>query len=338
MTDYFSLTPTQQRTIIDQIQNRLGLPAQAVEKDMWVTTLLQILFSLDLDANILFKGGTSLSKIGNLIERFSEDIDIAIDPAKYGMSGDLTKKQLKSLRKRSSLYVKEVLAPTIQKGLDKYGLSDILTIEVEHDGVGDATYPEPRRIFIKYPSLLDARYGYLKNEVVLEVGARSLMEPTIACQITSMIESSLPTISTSLVNPEIVTAAPAKTFVEKACLLHELFSIERDTIVANRRSRHLYDLERLMDTDYADSALHDLALYGNIVEHRRKFYHVGGVDYSLDMPDKIAFCPSGDILNRLRSDYDNMRASFIYGQPLDFDNLIKRIQELQLRFRTVLNR
>ena len=168
MNNFHTLTDEQKRLVLRNAEEKIHLPAVAIEKDMWVTTLLQILFSLDLEANILFKGGTSLSKIGNLIERFSEDIDIAIDPAKYGLSGDLTKKQLKNLRKCSSLYVKEVLAPILQSGLEKYGLTSVLTVEVEPDGEGDSTYPEPRRIFVKYPSLLEERYGYLKNEVVLE--------------------------------------------------------------------------------------------------------------------------------------------------------------------------
>ena len=88
-----------------------------------------------------------------------------------------------------------------------------------------------------------------------------------------------------------------------------------------------------MDTDYAKSALQNMSLYIEIVEHRKKFYHVGGVDYSLDMPNMISFCPSGEILNRFRSDYENMKSSFIYGNPLDFDLLIKRLEELQVRLR-----
>ena len=108
MNNFHTLTDEQKRLVLRNAEENVHLPAAAIEKDMWVTTILQILFDLDLDANILFKGGTSLSKIGNLIERFSEDIDIAIDPAKYGLSVDLTKKQLKNLRKRSSLYVKDV--------------------------------------------------------------------------------------------------------------------------------------------------------------------------------------------------------------------------------------
>ena len=335
MNNYHTLSDEQKRLVLRNAEENVHLPAVAIEKDMWVTTLLQILFNLNLDANILFKGGTSLSKIGNLIERFSEDIDIAIDPAIYGLSGDPTKKQLKNLRKRSSLYVKDVLAPALQEGLEKHGLAQTLTLEVEPDGKGDSTYPEPRRIFIKYPSLLEERYGYLKNEVVLEVGARSLMEPTIACQITSMIERSFPTISTSLVNPEIVTAAPAKTFVEKACLLHELFSIERETIVANRRSRHLYDLERMMDLDFAKKAMEDNDLWKSVQHHRSVFTSMQNIDYSVDFRKHIVLCPPEKFLAGWEDDYRQMCETMIYGNKLSFGQLMERIRNLEDRFHAI---
>ena len=98
-------------------------------------------------------------------------------------------------------------------------------------------------------------------------------------------------------------------------------------------SRHLYDLEKLMDSEYGRAALRDIDLYYKIVEHRQKFYHVGGVNYALDLPERIVFCPTGEVRERLRADYDNMRSSFIYGDALEFDELIKRIEELQERFR-----
>lgn len=318
--------------VLHSAEEQVHLPAAAIEKDMWVTCLLQILFSIDQKAHIIFKGGTSLSKLGNLIERFSEDIDIAIDPALYDMEGDLTKKQLKTLRKRSSLYVKEVLAGELQKGVDTYGLSNVLTIEVEPDGEGDATYPEPRRIFIKYPSLVEERYSYLKNEVVLEVGSRSLMEPTVSLNIKSMIETAFPNISTSLVHPAITAAAPAKTFVEKACLLHELFSVEREQAVANRRSRHLYDLERMMDLDFARESMTDDTLWGSVMHHRALFTSMKDVDYSTDFRKHIVLCPPMHMLSDWEADYQQMCQTMIYGNKLPFANLLERIKELENRF------
>ena len=76
-------------------------------------------------------------------------------------------------------------------------------------------------------------------------------------------------------------------------------------------------------------------MLSQIVEHRKKFYHVGGVDYALNAPDKISFCPTGKILDLMRADYENMKSSFIYGNSLEFDELIKRLQNLQERFRAI---
>ena len=79
MNSYFSLSPSQQRTLIIQTAVRLGLPEQAVEKDLWVSIILQLVFTLPFSDKLVFKGGTSLSKSFGLIERFSEDIDLVID-------------------------------------------------------------------------------------------------------------------------------------------------------------------------------------------------------------------------------------------------------------------
>ena len=101
-------------------------------------------------------------------------------------------------------------------------------------------------------------------------------------------------------------------------------------------SRHLYDLERMMDTPYAKAALADMSLYREIIEHRRRFYHVGGVNYDLNSPETIAFCPTGEIRNKMERDYEVMKASMIYGDKLPFDMLISRLEELQSRFRKSL--
>lgn len=98
-------------------------------------------------------------------------------------------------------------------------------------------------------------------------------------------------------------------------------------------SRHLYDLERLMDTRFAETALSDKRLYDEIIEHRRRFYHVGGVDYSLNHRDTISFCPEGEMRERMKADYEAMKVAMIYGEKLPFEELIARIEVLQERFR-----
>lgn len=65
--------------VLTQVANKTGLPVQAVEKDLWVTVVLQIVFSLPIANRLVFKGG--ISKVWKVIHRFSEDIDLAIDPS-----------------------------------------------------------------------------------------------------------------------------------------------------------------------------------------------------------------------------------------------------------------
>lgn len=218
MNSYFQLTPQQQQTVITQIAAKVGLPAQAVEKDLWVTTILQLMFSLPVAEKLVFKGGTSLSKGYGLIDRFSEDIDLAIDRQQFDLEGDLTVKQLKKLRKQSSLFVKDDICEALRKATIQYGIGDLCSVEAEPDGEGDKTYPEPRKIFVRYRSLFD-NLPYIPSEVVLEVGARSLIEPTAQRTVQSIISENFD-IQTSLVDPSVTTTVPEKTFLEKAFLLH----------------------------------------------------------------------------------------------------------------------
>lgn len=76
---YYSLSLNEQRRAIEQAAVIQKLPKQAIEKDLWVTAIIQICFSLPCADSLVFKGGTSLSKAWGLISRFSEDIDLAID-------------------------------------------------------------------------------------------------------------------------------------------------------------------------------------------------------------------------------------------------------------------
>ncbi len=101
MNKFLTLTDAQRRTVFEQTAAKIKLPVAAIEKDFWVTEILNILFSLPYADKMVFKGGTSLSKVWGVIRRFSEDIDIAMDRSLFGIEGDVTKKQLKKLRKAS---------------------------------------------------------------------------------------------------------------------------------------------------------------------------------------------------------------------------------------------
>lgn len=330
MTNYFELSSARQQTIIIQTSTQLGIPPQAIEKDLWVTTILQIVFTLPISKHLVFKGGTSLSKVYGLINRFSEDIDLAIDRVQFGLDGDLTKKQIKKLRKESSLFVKNEFAEELRRNIKNYGLNNRCQVIPEPDGEGDETYPEPRKIHIVYDSLFQ-KNSYLESEVILEIGARSLFEPTKPAEVESLVSNQFEQINTSVVSPLITTAVPEKTFLEKAFLLHELFSTERG-YQAKRKSRHLYDLERMMDLPFAKDAIKDDALWNTISHHREIFTSMSGVDYTPDIRRRIQLIPPSSMLKNWEKDYRDMQVSMIYGASISFDSLLGRMKELEDRF------
>ncbi|WP_455589528.1 nucleotidyl transferase AbiEii/AbiGii toxin family protein [Bacteroides rodentium] len=332
MNNYFQLSKEQQQMVLTQAANKTGLPVQAVEKDLWVTVVLQIVFTLPVANHLVFKGGTSLSKVWKVIHRFSEDIDLAIDPSIWGFEGDLTKKQIKRLRKASSLFVRDELCLSLKEAVTEIGMEKWLQVEADPDGEGDGTYPEPRVIHIRYKSLFDEDLPYLHSEVKLEVGARSLLEPTAEAAVTSVLEDALP-VSTTIQQAMIPTALAEKTFLEKAFLLHELFSSQSPK-EANRKSRHLYDLVQMMSTDIAERAVANDELWNTIHHHRELFTSMSGVDYTPDIRKRIKLLPSDDVIGNWHNDYKDMLSSMIYGEKPTFEELMRKMKELENMFHT----
>ena len=332
--DYFTLTTAQQRTILEQTAIKKALPKQAIEKDLWVTTFLQIVFSLPCADNLVFKGGTSLSKVWGLIHRFSEDIDLAIDRNVFDLDGELTKKQVKKLRKASSLFVRDELCSKLMEAIDKTPLKDKCRIEAEPDGEGDATYPEPRSIFVRYQSVFDDQLTYIPPVVKIEAGARSLLEPYEEAQLHSMVEEALPTISTTQVDVEIKTAIAEKTFLEKAFLLHELFSVNK-YVDAKRRSRHIYDLHMMMKKGVVDNAIINDELWQTILHHRSTLTSMQGVDYTADIRKNIKLIPPSESLANWKKDYEEMSSAMIYGEKPSFEELLEGMNRLEHLFKKV---
>lgn len=330
--NYFSLNAAQQRQVIEQTAAKLNLPVQAIEKDLWVTAILQVLFTLPCAHGLVFKGGTSISKVWNAINRFSEDIDLAIDRSLFDLDGELTKKQVKKLRKVSSMFVREELFGQLCEAIASTPLYGLCEIEAQPDGVGDSTYPEPRIIYVKYASLFSDKIDYILPVVKIEAGARSLLEPTLNVAIKSLVDVALPSITTSLVDVEVRTAVAEKTFLEKCFLLHELFS-RGVAMSANRRSRHLYDLHMMMRKGIDKRAVSDDELWNTIHHHRSTLTSISGVDYTPDIRSRIVLTPPAECVEDWKSDYQAMQGSMIYNNPPSFQELLQSMAELEMAFK-----
>jgi hypothetical protein len=157
------------------------------------------------------------------------------------------------------------------------------------------------------------------------------MEPIEERKINSILSENFSKQRFVTVPFSIPTVLPQRTFLEKVFLLHEEFSQETEKIRIDRLSRHLYDLEKLMDTKHGIEALQNTHLYNSIVAHREKFNPLRGLDYSNHIPSKINIIPPEGVVKDYEKDYVEMTKFMIYGEPLKFDQLMKRILELQTR-------
>jgi hypothetical protein len=170
---------------------------------------------------------------------------------------------------------------------------------------------------------------------LIEVGARSLMEPLENKAIISMVSEGfreLPFAETEITIPVV---SPKRTFLEKIFLLHEEFQKDNKFIRLERMSRHLYDLEKLMDTTHGTEALEDIELYDTIVAHRKNFNTIRGIDYANHTPISINIVPPKETIKDWEKDYKTMQESMFYGSTINFDKLMERITELNTRINTM---
>lgn len=312
-----------------------GINQVAIEKDWWVTVTLKALFQTDCREALIFKGGTSLSKGFNIIERFSEDIDLAIGHSFFGIE-KTSKSQREKLRKTARAYIHETLSVQLDARLKEMGITgySIENITQVQDKNGEwkaiGSDKDPTVILLHYPSIVEETISYIPPRVKIEISCLSMDEPTEEREIRSLIGESFEDEDTDA-GSRIRTVAPTRTFLEKLFLLAEEFQKEKPRSV--RMSRHLYDLEKLMDTAYGREALADRSLYDAIVEHRKAYYALKYVNYDLHAPATIDFMLPEQAREAWKADYTDMRRFFIYGQSLEFDALMQRMRELNERIR-----
>ncbi len=332
MNNWTKLTIEEKLTILSNVAESKGIVDNAVEKDYWVSMVLRAIFTLPYATAFVFKGGTSLSKGWSLIERFSEDIDLAIDRQYLGFTTVDTKKQRTKLRKDSKTFIDTVFAVDIANKLDELGLSDHCKVIVPETSVSDL---DPVVVLIEYDSILQNKIQYIPERVKIEISCRSLMEPYERIEIRSMIEDAYPDEEFALSAFAVPTVVPGRTFLEKVFLLHEEFNRPNGCTHIERITRHMYDIVKMMDKPFASEAMNNKILYEDIVSHRSEFTAWSGLDYASHLPQTINFVPPTHIMTALQDDYRQMQIGFIYAEAPSFDEIMEHLQELQDSFRSL---
>lgn len=336
--EFLSLDKEEQKASLSHIATTLGLPLIVIEKDLWVTVLLHILFGKNGSKDILFKGGTSLSKGFNLIDRFSEDIDVtySIETLKehYGefenpwnyfenetkWSNKKLEKELDNLKNIGQKYTDEILLKIIENGL-----KEITNLEFEVSSKDEMT------LYIKYPKILDdIEYGgsYINPVVKIEAGVRSARVPTIKKEINSFFEQVLGKSETI----EVEILRPDRTFWEKVTILHAENSRNDPSRIEKRNhlSRHIYDIAKLYKSEYGQMAIDNLELLADVVNHKSTFYKDNKADYENATPKNIRILPTKELNDSFRDDYEDMAKTMIVGDVPTYQELLEILNEIKL--------
>lgn len=220
------------------VAERTGVPAEHVEKDFWVTEVLRgvVTAAADLGVEVVFKGGTSLSKAFSLIERFSEDVDLLVVLSPQDSTG---------ARDRT---LKAIVA----------GAADATTLEPV--SVPGATSKGAKRgARFHYRPDATASVGGLTAGVFLELGSRGGALPATPLSVSSLfaLHAADQIAGAPEAEPVLVRVlAPWRTLVEKLVLLHTAHTAA-DPDAAIRGARHYYDAHQLLTRPEILAGIHE---------------------------------------------------------------------------------
>ena len=174
-----------------------------VEKDYWVCWTLGRVFALsDIADSLVFKGGTSLSKVFHVIGRFSEDIDLSVCPAILGLSDDepapsasktSVSKTFELMQTKCGLFVNEDIRSVLEESIaNELGSHDDEGTWLEYAIEGKTSHT----LLFRYPSALAQEIGYIEPRIKLEFGSLTGQRPHARHKIVSMLFEALPGLET----------------------------------------------------------------------------------------------------------------------------------------------
>lgn len=333
MDDVARLSPTDRADLFRSVAAKRGLSDAIIEKDFWVCWVLKRVFSLEKPpAGIIFKGGTSLSKVYKLIERFSEDVDLSFDRAGLGFGGDADPMKAPSRKRREAavdelakacqVAVREKLKPQLAESFEAaLGTKEGWSVESATDDADDAT------LLFAYPSSPVGQVDYIKPLVRLELGARADHWPAEPGTVLPFAAEDYPNLFKGP-SCEVKVLAAERTFWEKATLLHKWYHAGSDKRFPDRQSRHYYDLYRLSQSPVREKAISQLSLLTSVAEHKQIFFAQGWAKYETARPGTLRLAPPTERIRELERDYAAMQ-QMMFGAAPSLEVILAGLGELE---------
>jgi hypothetical protein len=301
-----------------------------IEKDFWVCwTLKQLFEHPKLSKQLIFKGGTSLSKVYGLISRFSEDVDLVLDWREVNQDQDPMAERSKrqqskineTLNESAITYIAETMMPWLQEALGSHCELEIKADEKDQGHVVRVKYPRTEN-----PS------GILPY-IQLEIGPLASWLPHSEHSVTPYAAEDFPQVFDE---PKCKVRAidAERTFWEKATILHHEAQRPEDSVTPERYSRHYYDL-CLMAADEAlkTAALEKIELLADVVLFKKKFYPRTWANYDSAVKGSLKLIPPDRILKAMDKDYAAMQ-EMIFGPRPSFEGIIASLTALETEINT----
>lgn len=314
------LNEQERKELFSETASEMNITSAAVEKDFWICWVLLHLFEdKEISRYLRFKGGTSLSKCYNSIERFSEDIDLILDWTPFSEE-DPTEDRSKTkqsklnqdINEQAQAYIADTLLPRFNELM---GSTCELVVDSE----------DPHTINVTYPKAFDSEY--LRPQVRLEIGPLAAMLPMEMCDVQPYAAHYFPDVfeQTKVSVPTIVVA---RTFWEKLTILHAEAHRPADKVLPSRYARHYYDVYKLVESGFHTTALANSGLLPDVVSFKQKFYSSRWANYDSATLDSLVLQPSENHIDALRADYEQMQ-EMLFGSKPKFDDILKTLIQLE---------
>lgn len=314
------LSKEERNQIFSETAARMGATSAIVEKDFWVCWVLQKIFKDEgLQNKLLFKGGTSLSKVYNVIERFSEDIDLILNwnlvsgenPQDYR-----SKNKQDRFNKEINEHTREYIASTLVPEL-KNSCSPLCRLKIDQE--------DPHCVNIEYPKAFEDKY--IRPEVRLEIGPLASWQPCGEFTITPYAAEYFPHVFNEK-EIQVRAIEGKRTFWEKVTILHQEAHRPEGKVQPSRYSRHYYDLAMLAGSDIKRQALSDYGLLKEVVDFKMKFYPVRWAHYETALPGSLKLIPPERIKQALIRDYRDMQ-DMMFGKKIPLADIFGILSDLE---------
>jgi hypothetical protein len=327
---FLELPAGERRLYIEQAAVRRNVSPVILEKDFWVCWLLGILFESQFADSLVFKGGTSLSKVFNVIDRFSEDVDLSVSPAflklpEAGTSRNQANKWMTRAEAACGTAVRDQIGPAMEAAVTAVlGKAERAWFVFQGD-----SYTHSPVLLFHYPSSQPAGLDYLKRSVKLEFGSLTDQQPVGRHPVRPWIADVLPDAFPDW-RCEVVALEAERSFWEKATILHAEYHRSPGKPIPDRFSRHYADMAAMARRPLAGRAINQYDLRDRVVEWKSQFFGSSWANYGQAKPASFRLVPPDARLPALKRDYQAMRDMYLT-EPASFDEILMTLAELERR-------